>query len=134
MRPKGFRTEASGTIWTKSYRSYAAAARALEALERKGYSGAVNQLGGKWRVRLRVDSFLDNPRRRTMKRRSNPGVSRHVRVERARKSAAERRVATALANYLRKQNPGMKTAGAKVQKLKGGVLKITPIRAPRRPR
>lgn len=44
------------------------------------------------------------------------------------KASAKRRVADALANYLRKQNPAVETVGAKVEKLKGGVLKITPIK------
>src|SRR5271166_5948314 len=51
------------------------------------------------------------------------------RATRAKKAATERRVASALAKYLKQANPGMKTAGAKVQKLKGGVIKITPIKA-----
>lgn len=42
-----------------------------------------------------------------------------------------KRMATALRKYLQQQNPGTKLAGAKVQKLKGGVLKITPIKAQR---
>ena|SRR5258707_1165030 len=63
-------------------------------------------------------------------RRRNPPATKAGR----RKASVERRVAAALAKYLRQQNPGMKTAGAKVQKLKGGVLKITPIRATKRGR
>jgi hypothetical protein len=56
-------------------------------------------------------------------------VKRHVKVTKARKAAVSRRVASALAGFLRKMNPGTKAAGAKVQRLKGGVLKITPIKA-----
>jgi hypothetical protein len=51
--------------------------------------------------------------------------------EKARKASVERRVAAALAKYLKVQNPAMKTLGAAVQKLKNGVLKITPIKATR---
>lgn len=58
-------------------------------------------------------------------------ISRTVKVSKARKAAVERRVAGALAGFLKKINPAMKTAGAKVQRLKGGVIKITPIRANR---
>jgi hypothetical protein len=47
----------------------------------------------------------------------------------ARKASAKRRVAVALAKYLKQQNPAAKLAGAKVEKLAGGVLKITPIKA-----
>lgn len=61
--------------------------------------------------------------------RSNP--TKAQRKTKTRKAATERRVAVALAKYLKQQNPGMKTAGAKVQKLKGGVLKITPIKPAR---
>jgi hypothetical protein len=49
----------------------------------------------------------------------------------AAKAATARRVASSLAKYLKVQNPAMKTAGAKVQRLKGGVIKITPIKAAR---
>jgi hypothetical protein len=47
----------------------------------------------------------------------------------AQKASVERRVAVALAKFLKQANPAMKTAGAKVQRLKGGVIKITPIKA-----
>jgi hypothetical protein len=67
MKPAGFRLEASGTLWSKRYASYAAAAKALARLEARGYQGAVNNLGGRWVVRLRVDSFMENPARRTRK-------------------------------------------------------------------
>jgi hypothetical protein len=74
--------------------------------------------------------------RKEQRRRPNPRKRRNpskAQQSTARKKAAtERRVASALAKYLRQQNPGMKTAGAKVQKLKGGVLKITPIRMSKR--
>jgi hypothetical protein len=59
--------------------------------------------------------------------RRNP--TKAQRRERTRKASVQRRVAVALAKFLKQANPAMKTAGAKVQKLKGGVLKITPIRA-----
>ena len=51
--------------------------------------------------------------------------------EKTRKASAKRRVAVALASYLKKVNPAVKLAGARVEKLKGGVLKITPIKANR---
>lgn len=65
-------------------------------------------------------------------RRSNPSAGRRQTVaqkrEKSRKASTERRVATALAKFL-KANPATRNAtGAKVQKLAGGVLKITPIR------
>lgn len=43
--------------------------------------------------------------------------------------SAKRRVAVALAKFLKQANPAMKTAGASIQRLKGGVIKITPIKA-----
>jgi fibronectin type 3 domain-containing protein len=49
--------------------------------------------------------------------------------EKARKASVQRRVAVALAKFLKQANPAMKTSGAQVQRLKGGVLKITPIKA-----
>ncbi len=49
----------------------------------------------------------------------------------ASKRSKQKRVAVALRKYLQQQNPGTKLAGAKVEKLKGGVLKITPIKANR---
>jgi hypothetical protein len=50
----------------------------------------------------------------------------------ASKRSKQKRMAAALRKYLQQQNPGTKLAGAKVQKLKGGVIKITPIKANRR--
>lgn len=61
---------------------------------------------------------------------SNPARGR-TKAERAvasQKASAKRRVAVALAKFLRQQNPGAKLAGAKVEKLGGGVIKITPIK------
>jgi len=51
--------------------------------------------------------------------------------EKSRKASVQRRVAVALAKFLKQANPAMKTAGASIQRLKGGVLKITPIKANR---
>jgi hypothetical protein len=59
--------------------------------------------------------------------RSNP--TKKQKREKARKASVQRRVAVALAKFLKQANPAMKTAGASIQRLKGGVLKITPIKA-----
>lgn len=59
--------------------------------------------------------------------RSNPVKTR--KRAKAHKASVERRVASALAKFLKQANPAMKTAGARVQRLKGGVIKITPIKA-----
>jgi hypothetical protein len=64
----------------------------------------------------------------------NPSVGRVTKAakrEKTRKASVQRRVALALAKFLKQANPAMKTAGAQVQRLKGGVLKITPIKANR---
>ena len=53
------------------------------------------------------------------------------RMVNASKRSKQKRVATALKKYLQQSNPGAKLAGAKVQKLAGGVIKITPIKANR---
>jgi len=63
------------------------------------------------------------------KRRKNP--TKAQKREKTRKASAKRRVAVALASYLKKVNPAVKLAGARVEKMKGGVLKITPIKANR---
>lgn len=90
MKPAGFRLEASGTIWSKRYATYQAAAKALARLQSRGYSGAVNNLGGRWVVRLRVDSFMENPPKRGRK------------VTKAQKnSKASKRVSRALTKYVR---------------------------------
>jgi len=59
--------------------------------------------------------------------RRNP--TKAERAVKAQKAAVQRRVAVALAKFLKQANPAMKTAGAEVQRLKGGVIKITPIKA-----
>jgi hypothetical protein len=42
----------------------------------------------------------------------------------------EKRISAALSRFLKKQNPAFKkAAGVRVQKLKGGVIKLTPIRS-----
>lgn len=61
-------------------------------------------------------------------KKKNPGTKAE-RAVKAQKKSAKRRVAVALAKYLKQENPGKKIVGAKVQKLKGGVIKITPIKA-----
>ena len=81
-------------------------------------------------VRLQYEKAIRRLESQLSNARSNPAkLTKAQRATARKKAATERRVAAALANYLKKQNPGMKTAGAKVQKLKGGVLKITPIKA-----
>ena len=41
----------------------------------------------------------------------------------------EKRISAALSRFLKKQNPAMKRAqGVRVEKLKGGVLKLIPVR------
>jgi hypothetical protein len=47
------------------------------------------------------------------------------------KRAKAKRMSEALKKYLKIQNPGTEFAGAAIQRLKGGVLKITPIKAVR---
>ena len=61
--------------------------------------------------------------------RKNP--TKAQKLAKARKASVERRAAAALRKYLKIQNPAMKAIGAAVQKLKRGVLKITPIKAKR---
>lgn len=60
-------------------------------------------------------------------RQKNPGTKAERAVA-AQKASAKRRVAVALANYLRQQNPGTALAGATVEKRKGGAVLITPIK------
>ncbi len=67
--------------------------------------------------------------------RRNPARSTKAqKKEKTRKASAKRRIATALAGYLKKMNPGKKIIGAKQQKLAGGAIKITPILAKGRKR
>ena len=57
--------------------------------------------------------------------RKNP--SKLQRALMTQKKRTERRVADALAKYLKVQNPGQKVTSAKIERLKGGVIKITPL-------
>jgi len=66
---------------------------------------------------------------RQSQRRKNP--TKAQKREKARKASVQRRVATALANFLKKANPAMKTTGARITKLKGGGFNIRPIKAKR---
>jgi hypothetical protein len=61
-----------------------------------------------------------NPSRRLTKAQKRQNAS---------KRAKEKRVALALKKFLHAQNPAVKTAGASIVRLKGGTIKITPIKA-----
>lgn len=50
------------------------------------------------------------------------------RMVNASKRSKRKRVAESLKKFLHQTNPGAKLAGAKVEKLSGGVIKITPIK------
>ena len=63
-------------------------------------------------------------------KRKNP--TKAQKREKARKASVQRRVAVALAKFLKQANPAMKTAGATVTRLKGGGFTIRPIRAVKR--
>ena len=69
---------------------------------------------------------------RDKRRLPNTGGSKLTKAQKrakAQKASVQRRVAVALAKFLKQANPAMKTSGASIQRLKGGVLKITPIKA-----
>jgi hypothetical protein len=80
----------------------------------------------RWKEPTLEDIFADYD-----KRTKNPGAKRMTKTQKrvkAKTAAAKRKVATALATFLKRANPGAKLAGARVQKLGGGVIKITPIK------
>jgi UDP-N-acetylglucosamine:LPS N-acetylglucosamine transferase len=64
--------------------------------------------------------------------RKNP--TKKQKREKSRKASVQRRVAVALAKFLKQANPAMKTAGATVTRLKGGGFTIRPIKAVKRGR
>ena len=65
------------------------------------------------------------------KRRNGP-VSKLRRKLQSAKKAADRRVAVALAKYLKQANPGRKVpAQVRVRKNRGGSITITPLKARR---
>ena len=55
VKPAGFKTESSGTLWYKEYTSLRAAEKKLQELLHKGYRANINFLGGKHRVRVGMD-------------------------------------------------------------------------------
>jgi hypothetical protein len=67
-----------------------------------------------------------NPRR-------NPSryLTKAQKKQNASKRAKEKRVALALKKFLHAQNPAVKYDGAAIVKLKGGAVRITPIKAKR---
>jgi len=78
IKPRGFKTESSGTLWYKEFKTYKAAKRKETQLLAQGYRALVNTMGGKWRVRVGMDDpegyspadyFVRNSRSR--RRRSN---------------------------------------------------------------
>ena len=90
--------------------------------KREAVHKAAMQWGGRSRdYRAWEEEPVENPMRRKNPTKAQRAVARQ-------KASVKRRVAVALAKYLKQQNPAVKLAGAKVEKLKGGVLKITPIK------
>jgi len=65
-------------------------------------------------------------------RRRNPTMTKAQKREKARKASVQRRVATALANFLKQKNPGKRYTGATMRTNKGGSITITPIKAVKR--
>lgn len=64
-KPKGFKTEANGTLWYKEFKSPHAARRKQQELESQGYRAAVNFLNNRYRVRVGMDDpEYENPRSR----------------------------------------------------------------------
>lgn len=55
FKPKGFKTESSGTLWYKEYVSLRAAEKKLQELLHEGYRANINFLNGKHRVRVGMD-------------------------------------------------------------------------------
>jgi hypothetical protein len=72
-------------------------------------------------------SMSDYARRR---RKKNPGTKAE-RAVRAQKASAKRRVAVALAKFLKQANPAGKYAGATMRRNKGGSITIVPIKVRR---
>lgn len=99
----------------------AARASRADSNRRSRLSGRGKFKGSKSRARYHYKAASSAARKK------NP--TKAERAVASQKAAVKRRVAVALAKYLKQQNPGVKLAGAKVQKLKGGVIKITPVKA-----
>jgi len=91
----------------------------------KGYQRVqVKKVRGLWNI-------VWSPRlTRAYDSRKNP--TKAQKREKARKASVKRRVATALANFLKQANPGSKATSAKVTRLKGGGFTIRPIKAVKR--
>ena len=68
-----------------------------------------------------LPNYLQKPKRK------NP--TKAQKREKAKKASVQRRVAVALAKFLKQANPAMKTAGATVTRLEGGGFTIRPIKA-----
>ena len=109
-----------GQIWARTK------AEALkEARRLYGTHGDRDSFGRKRKVAVYVRKLHGNPSRPLTKAQKKANAS---------KRSKEKRVAEALKKFLHAQNPAVKTAGASVVRLKGGVIKITPIKAKARGR
>lgn len=113
------------------YRAYEGA-NAAAAVARKIREGEIHIGRPPVKAGERI-SLIDGGKRYAI---SNPASGKKLtkaqKKAKARKASVERRVASALAGFLKKVNPAMKTAGASIQRLKGGVIKITPIKRGKR--
>jgi hypothetical protein len=80
------------------------------------------------RKQIEYDTDYPNPCKK------NPGGRKLTKLQKkvkAAKASAKRRVAVALAKYLKQANPGRKIVGARVYKGKGGSRRIVPVFAKR---
>jgi hypothetical protein len=81
------------------------------------------------RIRAKTAGYVGKGAKFTVTQVKRKNPTKAQKRAKAQKASVQRRVAVALAKFLKQANPAMKTAGAQVQRLKGGVLKITPIKA-----
>ena len=113
---------------TQDFRTHRAAAAKVRSLEKKGVYGADIGVSERQmypgtkntRVRKTYTVFWQSLR-------SNQGTIRNPRRKKA-KRPPSKRISSALSRFLKRQNPAFKRAsGVRVQKLKGGVIKLTPM-------
>ncbi len=109
----------------KDYRTQRAAEKAFERLRAKGiYDAGVVYDAMTRKYRLLWDDKKGNPGR-------GRKLTKKQRSARASRAAKQRGIVQAVKGLLKKTNPSAKITGARVVKLRDGVLKITPIKANR---
>jgi hypothetical protein len=118
----------------KTWKVYTADSRGTQGTRGLVYAGEVLAPSAAVATRKARKAFPHYSRYKVVSNPARKNPTKAQKREKSKSKAAKRRVAVALAKFLKQANPAMKTAGATVTRLKGGGFTIRPIKAVKRGR